>query len=303
MSTPRPFRFGVNHVTTSGADWLETARKIEALGYHTLIAQDHFGPQLAPLPALVAAGSVTSTLRLTTMVLDNDFRHPAVVAKEAATVDVLTGGRLELGLGAGWLEADYTKLGLTFGPPAERLARLAEAVEICRAFFDSPTPVTFAGTYYQVAELDAAPRPLQAHLPLMVGGRQRRMLALAGRTADIVGLSLLDRRGPGLPEPPTLAQKVAWVRDAAGERADALELHVNLSLVAITDDPASVIEAAAAQRGVDPAEVRDAPGTLVGSLSDVVDQLRQRRAELGITYYVVQGRFLDAFAPVVARLA
>src|ERR1700736_798820 len=124
MPPPRPFRFGVNSVTTSAQEWQDTARKAEALGYSTFIAQDHFGQQLAPLPALVAAGAVTSRLRLATLVLDNDFRHPAAVAKEAATVDVLTNGRFELGLGAGWLQSDYDKTGLPFDPPSVRLERL-----------------------------------------------------------------------------------------------------------------------------------------------------------------------------------
>ena len=117
MVRPRPFRFGVNSVTTSLWEWQEIARKAEAVGFNTLIAQDHFGKQFAPLPALVAAGAVTVRLRLATLVLDNDFRHPAALAKEAATVDVLTSGRLELGLGAGWLQADYDKTGLPFDPP------------------------------------------------------------------------------------------------------------------------------------------------------------------------------------------
>src|SRR5712692_691332 len=133
----RPFRFGVNHVTTSAGEWRDVARKAEALGFDTLIAQDHFGKQLAPLPALVAAAAVTSRLRLATIVLDNDFRHPAAVAKEAATVDVLSNGRMELGLGAGWLQADYDQTGLSFDAPAERLERLGEAVQICKALFGS----------------------------------------------------------------------------------------------------------------------------------------------------------------------
>jgi probable F420-dependent oxidoreductase len=146
MSSPRPFRFGINSVTTSLQEWQDVARKAEALGYSTLIAQDHFGKQFAPLPALVAAGAVTSRLRLATLVLDNDFRHPAAVAKEAATVDVLSNGRMELGLGAGWLQADYTKTGLAYDPPAQRLERLGEAVRICKAFFASEDTISFSAS-------------------------------------------------------------------------------------------------------------------------------------------------------------
>jgi probable F420-dependent oxidoreductase len=304
MSRRRAFRFGVNHVTTSLQEWQEVARKTEALGFDTLIAQDHFGKQFAPLPSLVAAGAITSRLRLATLVLDNDFRHPAVVAKEAATVDVLTNGRLELGLGAGWLQSDYDKTGLPYDSPGQRLERLAEAVQICKALFASDDAVTFHGKHYQIQELDASPRPTQKpRPPIMIGGRQRRMLSLAAREADIVGISLLDRRGPGLPEPPSFAQKVEWVRQAAGERLDDLELHVNASLVAVTDHPWDAVDAVASRTGQTREQVLDSPGTLVGSVDAIVELLLARREQYGISYYVVQGRAMEAFAPVITRLS
>jgi probable F420-dependent oxidoreductase len=292
----RAFRFGVNSVTTSAREWQEVARKAEALGYSTLIAQDHFGQQLAPLPALVAAGAVTTTLRLATLVLDNDFRHPAAMAKEAATVDVLTGGRLELGLGAGWLEADYIKTGLPFDPPAVRFERLTEAVQIVKALFSDADSVSFKGKHYQIEGLDVAPRPVQRpRPPIMVGGRQRRMLTFAAREADIVGISLLGNQGP------SFEQKTAWAREAAAERD--VEFHINASVVAITDDPAGAIAAAAERSGRFPEDVRASPATLVGSVDAIVERLEAHRARYGVTYYVVAGRTLDAFAPVVKRLA
>ena len=305
MSGTRPFRFGVNSVTTSLTEWQDVARKAEALGYSTLIAQDHFGTQLAPLPALVAAGAVTSVLRLATIVLDNDFRHPAVVAKEAATVDVLTNGRLELGLGAGWVVADYDKTGIPFDAPGVRLERLRETVQICKAFFSDADAVTFAGKHYRIENLDASPRPVQRpRPPIMVGGRQRRMLSLAAREADIVGISLLDRRGPGVPEPPTFAQKAAWVREAAGNRWDEIEIHVNANLVEVSDAASTgAMEAHAERTGQTVAQVQESPGTLVGSVEAIVDQLHARREQFGISYYVVHGRVMDSFARVLARLA
>jgi probable F420-dependent oxidoreductase len=304
VSSPRPFRFGVNAVTTSRAAWEETARKAEAYGYATLIAQDHFGPQLAPVPSLIAAAAVTSSLRLATLVLDNDFRHPALLAKEAATVDVLSDGRFELGLGAGWLESDYTKTGVPLDAPAVRVARLAEAARVCKALLSSTEPVTFHGEHYQIEGLEPAPRPVQRpRPPLMLGGRQRRMLGLAAREADIVGLSLLDSRGPGLPPPPTFDQKVAWVREAAGDRFDQLELHVNASLVEVADHPSDAdIERVIARTGQTREQVLASPGTLVGSVDAIVETLLARRAKYGVSYYVVQGRVMDAFASVVARL-
>jgi len=300
----RPFRFGVNFVTTSLSALQEAARKAEAYGYATLIAQDHFGPQFAPVPALVAAGAVTSTLRLATMVLDNDFRHPAVVAKEAASVDVLTGGRLELGLGAGWLQTDYAKSGLPFDAPGVRLTRLAESVAIIKAFLSSSEPVSYAGEHYRVTDLDTQPRPVQQpRPPIMIGGRQRRALSLAAREADIVGISLLDPRGPGAPAAPTFAQKVAWVREAAGDRWDSIELHINGGLVAIGPDARSALDEASQRTGQTVAEVNASPGTLAPSVDAIVEKIQRQREEFGISYYVVQGRFLDTFAPVVARLA
>jgi probable F420-dependent oxidoreductase len=301
-----PFRFGVSSITTSLWEWQEIARKAEALGFDTLTTQDHFGKQFAPLPALVAAGAVTVRLRLGTLVLDNDFHHPAALAKEAATVDVLTSGRLELGLGAGWLESDYDKTGLPFDPPAERLERLTEAVQICKAFFTAAAdnPVSFAGKHYQIENLDASPLPTQKpRPPILIGGSRRRMLSLAAREADIVGISLLDRPVAGQPPPPTFAQKADWVRQAAGDRLGELEIHVNVSAVDVTDDPNPAIERIAERTGQSPAQVQASPGILVGSVESIVEQLHARRMTYGVSYYVIRARSMDAFAPVIAMLA
>ncbi|HEX8968291.1 MAG TPA: TIGR03621 family F420-dependent LLM class oxidoreductase [Chloroflexota bacterium] len=303
MGAARGFRFGVNHVTTSLPEWQDAARKAEALGYATLIAQDHFGNQLAPFPSLVAAAAVTSRLRLATIVLDNDFRHPAATAKEAATVDLLTGGRLELGLGAGWLQADYDQTGIAYASPGQRVSRLEEAVQICHSFFTEPESVTFAGQYYRLEGLPASPRPLQRpRPPIMIGGRQRRMLSLAGRHADIVGISVLDRRAAGLPEPPSFAQKVAWVRAAAGERFPRLELHVNTSVVQVDADPEPAVRQVMARSGQTSAQVLESPATLVGSVDAIIDRLHALREQYGLSYWVIHGRAMESFARVIARL-
>jgi probable F420-dependent oxidoreductase len=300
----RQFRFGVNCVTTSLTEWQSAARRAESLGYDTLIAQDHFGNQLAPLLALVAAAAVTTRIRLATLVLDNDFRHPAVLAKEAATLDVLSEGRLELGLGAGWLQSDYAKSGLSFDAPSQRIARLAEATQILKRFFCEVEPITFRGAHYAIENLETLPRPAQQpRPPLMLGGRQQKMLSLAAREADIVGISLLDPRGPHMPEPPSFAQKVGWVREAAGARFDDLELHVNASLVEVSDNPdESAIERVMARTRRTRQQVLESPGTLVGGVPAIVETLHARREQYGISYYVVRARAMDAFAPVVARL-
>jgi probable F420-dependent oxidoreductase len=292
----RAFRFGVNCTTVSAVEWLEAAHKAEALGFDTLIAQDHVGAQLAPLPALAAAAMVTSRIRLATLVLNNDLRHPALAANEAATLDVLSGGRAELGFGAGWLESDYDRTGIPLASPSVRVGRLAEAVQIVKACFTSETPVTLRGRYYCIDNLDPLPRPVQQpRPPVMIGGRQQRMLSLAAREADIVSISLLGHGAP-------FAQKVTWVRSAAGARFDQLELHVNASVVSITDRPTEAVEAFAARTGQSVSDVLESPGTLVGSVGSIVEKLHSIREKFGVTYFVVHARNMDATAQVIARL-
>ena len=299
----RPLRFGVNCTTTSAVEWVEAARKAEGLGFDTFIAQDHLSAQLAPLPALAAAAMVTTHLRLATLVLDNDFRHPALVAKDAATIDLLSGGRMELGLGAGWLESDYTRAGIPFDPPAVRLERLAEAVQVCKALFASETPVTFLGKHYCVQELEPLPRPLQKpRPPIMLGGRLRRALQLAAREADIVGISLLDRRTPDAAPPPTFAQKVEWVREAAGDRLNQLLLHVNAAVVDVTGRATEAVEAFAGRSGQSPEEAAQSPGVLVGGVEAILEKLHAVNERFGVNYWVVHARNMDTFSRVIARL-
>jgi probable F420-dependent oxidoreductase len=301
MAARPAFRFGVNCTTLSTTEWLETARKAEALGFDTYIAQDHVGGQLAPLPALVAAAAVTTRLRLATLVLDNDFRHPVLLAREAATIDVFSGGRMELGLGAGWLESDYTRTGIPFEAPSVRIGRLAEAVQICKALFSAEGPVTFRGSHYQVSDLDTEPRPVQRRLPIMIGGRLRRTLSLAAREADIVGVSLLDRVVEGQ-APPTFAQKIEWVRAAAGSRFSELELHVNAAVVAITDHPVEAAEQFAARTGQSTEAALKSPGVFAGSLDAIVEHLQACREQYGVSYWVVHARNMEVMARAIARL-
>jgi probable F420-dependent oxidoreductase len=300
-----PFRFGVNNTgANSLAEWQEYARKAEDLGYANLIMQDHFGPQFSPFPALMAAAAVTSRVRLTTMVLDNDFRHPAVVAKDAATVDVLTEGRLELGLGAGWMQADYDKIGLTFDPPAERMQRFKEAVSIIKGFFEEEGAVSFKGEHYNITNLDGWPASVQQpHPPLLIGGRQKRMLSFAAREADIVSISMLDPRGPDVPKPPTFATKVAWVKEAAGERYSRIELHTNSGGLVVTDNAKSAVEEAANRLKVEPADVMLNPANLIGSVDAIVEQIKAWRETCGLNYIVFPGRKMMEAAPIIARLA
>ncbi len=189
MATQRPFRFGVIGVSArSREEWAEKARKAEALGFSTLLMWDHFNDQLAPLPALLAAADATTTLRLAPCVLSNDYRHPVVLAKEAATIDVLSGGRFELGLGAGWNRDEYQRAGLPFDPPAVRVQRLEESIQVIKGLF-ADAPLTFHGQHYTIAGLHGHPRPLQQpHPPLMIGGARRRMLAAGGARGQYRGV-------------------------------------------------------------------------------------------------------------------
>ncbi|HWO73257.1 MAG TPA: TIGR03621 family F420-dependent LLM class oxidoreductase [Dehalococcoidia bacterium] len=281
----RKFRFGVSGRGETLQQWRDFARKAEDLGYSSLDLPDHFGRQFAPMVALVAAAQVTTRLRFATTMLCNDFRHPVMLAKEAATVDVLTDGRFELGLGTGSRPLDNAEAGMPLDPPGVRVERLRETIAILRLCFGPDEKVSFAGGHYRIEGLEAYPKPVQRPLPLMIGARGPRMLRLAAREADIVGV-LEGGEGPGS----SLGEKMAVIREAAGERYDQIEFSQLFFNVQVDGQPPSV--------GV------PARGTaLVGSRDQVVDQLERLREEHDISYIMVIGPVIDAFAPVVARLA
>jgi probable F420-dependent oxidoreductase len=312
MHRHRPFRFGVAaYDAASRADWLALTRRAEAFGYSTLAINDHLGTQPAPIAAIAAAAQVTTTLRLGCGVFANDFRHPVIFAKEAASLDVLSDGRFELGLGAGWRRADYEPAGLAFDPPGVRVARLGEAIQILKAAFGD-APVDFTGTHYTVRGFTLRPKPVQRpHPPLLIGGAGKRVLTLAAREANIVSLTVKGTVEGGLDwesiSPAATAQKVTWVRDAAGERRDQLELHLMAIFVTVTDEPR---QAAATmigdwditdQLGSD--ELLASPHTLIGSEDEIVEMLLALRQRFGIYYVSVFQEAMEAFAPIVARLS
>jgi probable F420-dependent oxidoreductase len=304
----RPFRFGVTAPTPSaGTDWAERARRVEQLGYATLVVPDHFRDHLAPVPALTAAALATTRLRVGSLVFSNDFRHPAVLAKEAATIDVLSAGRFELGLGAGWLRAEYDQAGIPFEAPGTRVGRLEEAVTIIKGLLAGER-MTFAGRHYTIADLEGRPTPVQRpHPPIAIGGGGRRMLTLAARQASIIGLVPRARRdGSGLDltdlSDAATREKLEWVRAAAGDRFDSLEIHALIQAVAVgprraaADDLASRFKVA---RDV----VLETVYVLLGTTQEICETLRERRARYGISYLTVFERDMEAFAPVVERLA
>jgi probable F420-dependent oxidoreductase len=310
MTTSRAFRFAAQVSTAPTAEaWAETARQAEDLGYSTLTMSDHFGDQLAPVAGMMAAASATSTLRIGTLVFDNDYRHPLVLAKEAATLDLLSDGRLELGLGAGWMRTDYEQSGIPYDPPGVRVDRFEEALAVIKGLMGEG-PFSFFGSHYTITEHDGMPKPVQRpHPPIIIGGGGRRVLSIAGREADIVSINPDLRDGLGGPEtapnivPEMTTRKIEWVREAAGDRFDDIELNVLVGFCLFTDDPMSIAQAMApAFGGISAEEALHVPICLIGSVDSMVEELQRRREEWGFSYIGLEGPWQE-FAPVVSRLA
>lgn len=308
--TLRPFRFGVQASAPADADaWRRRARRVEALGYSTLLVADHVGgDDLAPIPALAAAADATTTLRVGTLVINNDLRHPSLLARDIASLDILSGGRVELGIGGGWARSEYEALGIGFDDPAVRIARLREAIEVIRATW-SGDPVEEAGAHYRVVGLAGVPRPLQRPgPPILVAGGGPVVSALAARRADIVGVHLqMHRDGSGEDwSTGTLAatrERVERIRAAAGPRIEQLELQMMVMTFEVTAARAAAAARVGEGAGISATEVLDSPYRLIGSVDEIVGQLEDRRRELGVSYFVVPLREAEAFAPVVTRLS
>jgi probable F420-dependent oxidoreductase len=311
MSAVRPFRFGVlAHSAGAKQDWIDKARRIEGLGYDTFLLPDHLDQPYAALPALAVAAAGTSTLRLGTFVLANDFRHPVTLARDVATLDALSGGRVELGLGAGFRRQEYEQAGIPYDPAPVRINRLAEALRVVSGLF-ADGPFSFAGDFYAVAGLDGRPKPAQRpRPPLLVGGGGKHILSVAAREADIV--SLIPRGRPegvgqqsaewGTATEAATRQKLEWIRAAAGDRFAELELNAMVYAVAVTDHRRTAARQAAGRFQLTEEETLASPHALIGTAEQIGDDLRQRRERFAISYVVVPEAFADAFAPVVARL-
>jgi len=311
MAHPRRFRFGIQLSSApSAAAWADLAREAEDLGYSTLFVPDHFGDQLAPVPAMMAAADVTTELNVGCLVFDNDYKHPVVLAKEMATLDVLSGGRTELGLGAGWMRTDYDEAGIAYDEPGVRVDRMAEGLAVIKGLF-ADGPLTYAGEHYTITELDGLPKPTQRPgPPVIIGGGRPRVLKIAAQEADIVGINPslhAGHVGPEAAADSTAAatdKKLGWVREAAGDRFDDLELNMLIVASVLTDDRDGTLEGLGQLFGVDPAEMADIPHAWVGSVEQLTEQVQQRRDRWGISYYVLQGEdAMRAFAPFIAKVA
>lgn len=309
MKALRPFRFGViAYNAHSKEEWVTKARRIEQLGYATLLVPDHLGEQLAPVPAMLAAVEATRSLRVGSYVFANDFRHPVFLAKEAATLDVLTGGRFELGVGTGYLRSEYEQAGLPYDAASVRVSRLEETIQVVKGLF-AEEPFTFSGHYYTVTNLEGFPKPLQRpHPPLLIGGAGKRLLTLAAREANIVSIGAKARGdGSGLDATnmteASTRQKVEWIRQAAGERFNQIELNMIIFEVVVTEDRHSMARQLAGGFKTTEENVLTMPHCLIGTPDQITEEVQRRREQYGISYLAVFDEQSEAFAPVIARLA
>ena len=306
----RPFRFGVSiRGASTRQEWRHKARQAEAVGFDTLLTADHLvDGMLAPLTSLVVAAEATARIRIGTLVLNNDFRHPVVLAREAATVDLLTDGRLELGLGAGHMKFEYDEAGISYDPPVTRVGRLGEAAQILRLLWDG-TALDFVGVYYKIDGARGFPIPTQNPPPLLIGGNGRRVLTLAARWADIVSFTGFSQVEGTRDVNPThftrqgLTTQVGWVRAAAGDRASRLELSTLVQGVTLTGDrrsTARALQPLLPSLSVD--DILNSPYGLIGTAPQIADQLRRQREQLGISYITVFEKDLEAMSSVIALL-
>jgi len=310
----KPFRFSVGGGEPTSAKALaERARHAEAVGFSAYVLSDHLLNVFAPNIALAAIATATEKLRIGHFVLNNDLRHPTVLHQELATLDVLSEGRLEIGIGAGWNEPEYTASGLPFEPVPTRVSRLEEAIAVLKGLFGDDK-LTFKGTHYTITEMDGRPKPVQRpHPPILIGGGGKRVLRLAGREAQIVGFAPRIGAKVGGFQSCTFEatrEKLQWVTEAAGARFDELELNTYPAFrpASVTDEPKKAAEEllarlnTSAPSGLTVDDLLDSPHVFIGTVDQLVEKFTRLRDELGISNIMV-GNGLDDFAPVVERLA
>ena len=311
MSFPhiRPFRFGVQcSRATNRKEWVDLAKRAEANGFDCLTMPDHFTDQLAPIPALQTAADATSRLRVGALVWDNDYKHPVVLAKELATIDLLSEGRLEIGLGAGWMISDYEQAGMPYDSAGVRIDRFIEGLEIIKKAM-SEGAFSFAGKHYTITNYDGQPKSLQRpHPPVLIGGGGRRVLSYAAREADIIGINGTMTAGVVGPEAistmtaAAVDEKVNIVREAAGARLADIEMNIRSFFVKVTDDADGTMSGVAQMIGVKAAMVAETPFALIGPPAKLIEDLIARRERWGFSYIIVGAEDVDSFAPVVAAL-
>jgi len=305
---PRTFRFGAKAVKAGSAkEWTDTVRQAEDLGYASFQMDDHFGNQLAVVPALMAAADATSTILVGPHVAGVDFRNPVLFAKECATIDLLSEGRFTLGIGAGWSEKDYAIAGIRQDDAATRIARLREAVHVMKGLW-ADGPFSFDGEHFRVAEVDAVPKPYSP-IPIMIGGGGPKILALAAEEADIVGINpkivgrKINPESMATTAADTVDEKVDAVRAAAGSKFDELELQMQIFKTVVTDHPQDAAEQLAPAFGLPPEVMLDAPFFQIGTVDQITEDIQAMRERWSISYVLFQSDAIVPMGPVVERLA
>ena len=306
----RPFRFSVQvgGVPKSAADYVETAKAAEDLGYEAFSVPDHLDDQLAPMVALTAVAAATTTIQLQPLVLANDYRHPAVLAKEAATLDLLSDGRFVMAIGAGWMLSDYEQAGLQHDRARLRIERLSESITVLKGLF-SGDPFSFSGDHYTITDMTGTPKPVRETIPFLIAGGARKILSLAAREADIVAFN------PSIPKgmidesiaPSAMAdatdEKLEIVKQAAGARFDEIELQTSVFIATITDDAMGVAGLVAPALGGTAESALHSPHVLIGSVEECIERVQSWRERWGISYISIVGQSMHDMAPVVSALA
>jgi probable F420-dependent oxidoreductase len=308
----RGFRFGVQVSKASTAtDWAELARRVEGAGYDVLTMPDHFTDQLAPMPALMAAASATTTLRVGALVFDNDYKHPVVMAKELATMDVLSNGRTEIGLGAGWMISDYEEAGIQYDSPKVRIDRFIEGLAIIKGVMQDG-PFSFSGDHYTITNYEGHPKPVQRPVPpILIGGGGKRVLSFAAREADIIGINGTLTAGVVGPEAlstmtaESVDEKVNIVADVAKSvgRLNDIEMNIRTFFVKVTNDRNKTVDGISQMFGVSREMIDSSPFALIGSVESCIEQLLERREKWGFSYTIVGAENIDECAPIVAALS
>ena len=289
--------------------WIDLAKRTEAAGFDVLTMPDHFTDQLAPVPALMSVADATTNLRVGALVWDNDYKHPVVLAKELATMDLLSDGRLELGIGAGWMISDYEQSGIPYDRAGLRIERMIEGIDVMKGCF-AEGAFSYAGKHYTITNYDGTPKPVQAPCPpILIGGGGKRVLTYAAQVADIIGINATMSAGAVGPEAistmtaQAVDEKVDIVRDAVGSRINHVEMNIRAFLVNITDDAVGAISRLSAAMGVEESMVAETPFALMGPPSKLIEDLIARRERWGFSYVIVGGEDIEKFAPVVAALS
>lgn len=305
----KPFRFGIQaSKASSRKEWVDLAQRAEANGFDVLTMPDHFDDQLAPVPALMTAADATTTLRIGALVWDNDYKHPVVLAKELATMDVLSNGRLEIGIGAGWMRSDYDMAGMAYNSPGVRIERFIEGVDIIRGHMQDAS-YSLQGKHYTVTNLNGLPKPVQKPCPpILVGGGGKKVLTYAAKEVEIIGINGTMTAGVVGPEAissmtsEAVDEKVGIVATEGAHRLNDIEMNVRAFFVNVTPERATAVSKIAGLIGVNDEMITNTPFALIGSPDSIVEDLLARRERWGFSYIIVGAQDVDSFAPVVAAL-